>query len=106
MYAEKKEALLAVILHHKTKLDEAAEALDLLNRALYKMDAEEALRDLVETDNPLSQLLASEFVGEALYGPLWAAKEHVQKAEKSLTMFFRLLNLSYGLHKYRGQEND
>ena len=106
MYAEKKEALLAVILHHRSKVDEAAEALELLRSAMRAMDAEEGLRELVARENPIAQLIASGFTDEALYGPLWAAEEHIKEARRTLDRFFRIVRDSYGILKYGVQEND
>lgn len=106
MYSEKKDALLAVILHHKSKVDEAVEALELLRSAMLAMNAEEGLRELLERENPIAQLIASEFTNEALYGPLLAAETHIKEARRTLDRFFRIVRDSYVILQHGGQGND
>ena len=101
MTAQKKADVLDVVRLHGSKIDEALEAVRLLQQALHAMDADEALCATLERENTVAQLFVSELAESALYEPLRAAERHIKEANRSINSFIRIFNSAFNIHNGR-----
>ena len=93
-----KADVLEVFHLHSAKLDDAAEALNLLKLAMHQMGADEALRAVLSTENAISDLMAGELVENAMYGNLLNAERHVKDAQDCLDNFIRIFRNAHAIY--------
>lgn len=90
--------VLTVCVLHGAKLHEAAEALDLLKKALHALDADKPLREILTAETPCAQLIVGELVETALYEFIRNAERHVQHAQTDLRNFMRVFKSAHGIY--------